>query len=81
MARTMEYKKEPDCCVFCLMPKQNKVKLYCKHTFCHDCVEVYCQTIRYNRRCPICRRSFSYYEKISKHPLVVILDESDEDSF
>lgn len=80
MARAMEYRKELECCVFCLMPKQNEVKLYCKHTFCHDCIEVYCQKIRYNRRCPICRRSFSYYENISNNPSIIILDEDEEDS-
>lgn len=81
MTKIMEYTKEkPDCCVFCLTAKQNEVILHCKHTFCRDCLEVYCEKELYNRRCPICRRNFSYYETLSKDPLIVIIDEDNEDS-
>lgn len=77
----MEYKKEkPDCCVICLRAKRNEVLLHCKHTFCCKCIEKYCKKERHNRRCPICRRNFSCYEKLTKIPMIVILDEDDEDS-
>ncbi|KAH8398974.1 hypothetical protein KR222_006401 [Zaprionus bogoriensis] len=74
----MEQKeKRLESCVFCLAPKQNEVKLFCKHSFCYECIDVYCKKIRFNRRCPICRRNFWYYEKIFEDPMIVILDDDE----
>lgn len=71
---------ELDCCAFCLMAKNNEVILGCKHSFCFDCMDAYCEIVRYNRRCPVCRQSFTYYEKKYGKPLIVVVDEDEGDS-
>lgn len=72
--------EELDCCAFCLMSKKDEVILLCKHSFCFNCMEAYCEIVRYNRRCPVCRKSFSYYEKKYGKPLIVIVDEDEDES-
>ncbi|TDG49351.1 hypothetical protein AWZ03_004219 [Drosophila navojoa] len=68
---------ELDCCAFCLMAKKNEVILRCKHSYCFDCMDAYCETVRHNRRCPVCRRAFTYYEKRYGKPLIVVVDEDE----
>lgn len=71
---------ELDCCAFCLMTKKNEVVLLCKHSFCFECMDAYCEIVRCNRRCPVCRKHFTYYENKYGKPMIVIVDEDEADS-
>ncbi|XP_017838947.1 tripartite motif-containing protein 3-like isoform X2 [Drosophila busckii] len=71
----------PDCefCAFCLMPKEQPVVIQCKHSFCQLCMENYCKAVTTNRRCPLCRQAFAFYESTAGILTITVLDSDDED--
>ncbi|EDV98336.1 GH23056 [Drosophila grimshawi] len=75
-----QLRDESDCCSICLMPKTNEVFIRCKHTFCFNCMDAYCSNVHINRRCPLCRTCFFYFERKNGVPLIVIPDEESEGS-
>lgn len=59
-------------CTICLGRVKNRVKLPCKHKFCHDCI---IKNQKYSHKCPNCRQMYSHFSHKKKKVYLPISEE------